>query len=188
MWSGKSLELQNQYRRSLVTDLRVCCIKSGQDTRDGEFIHSKDPGGIDIPVVQFSNTKDVEKYLQEEKPEVLLVDEAQFFSPDIAQILKKHSDNGCEIYVASLDMYNTGTRWPTFEAIRDIADTKTNLHARCSKKGCEEQAYFTHKYSGNKDSLVDIGGEDKYSPMCGGHWGSKIMKERTKQQEAKKER
>lgn len=101
--------------------------------------------------------------------DVVAIDEGQFFE-DIVEITDKWANQGKIVVVAALDA--------TFERkvraanqpfgrvceLVAIAETVQKLSAVCLS--CSEWAYFTLKLDGSRKDVTDIGGIEKYHPVC----------------------
>ena len=76
------------------------------------------------------------------------------------------SDQGKILVVAALDA--TYERKPFGQILQLVAFAETiqKLSAVCL--GCQQEAHFTYKHSNNTGETNDIGGIDKYIPVCRG--------------------
>lgn len=95
--------------------------------------------------------------------DVIAVDEGQFFK-DIPEYCKKWADDGKIVIVAALD--GTYERQP-FGNICDllpIAESVRKLTSVCLN--CGEEASFTHKHQNRTGEINDMGGLEKYTPVC----------------------
>ena len=109
--------------------------------------------------------------------DVIAIDEGQFFTDvtilliQIANYCLEWADMGKVVIVAALDAtferkVNFGFTQP-FGHICELvpmAESISKLSAVCLD--CKEEAHFTYKHSSNKDLINDIGGIDKYIPVC----------------------
>lgn len=132
--------------------------------------------------VKLQRLKDypIERLINEDgtlKFESVTVDEAQFF-PDLKKTITFFVDvlNIPFVYVAGLD---GSAKRKKFGQITDLihdADSYTKLkNARCevcAKNKKHKLALFSHKIDGSNKNTIDVGGADKYVPLCRKCWNS----------------
>ena len=164
MFSGKTEELLRRVRRSLIAKLPTLLVKPATDTRYavGDVVsHDKTA----MPSVVVENASDILNVLEVDgRPSlVVAIDEAQFFSDDLAGVCNELANRGLRVIVAGLDLDFTGKPFGSMPELLALAEEVTKLHAVCVETG--RQAHFSHKISGSKET-VELGERDKYIPLA----------------------
>ena len=163
MFSGKTEELLRRVRRSLIAKLPTLLVKPTTDTRYaiGDVVsHDKTA----MPSVVVEKASDILNVLEADGRQALVVaiDEAQFFSDDLAGVCNELANRGLRVIVAGLDLDFTGKPFGSMPELLALAEEVTKLHAVCVETG--RQAHFSHKIAGS-DETVELGEKDKYIPL-----------------------
>jgi len=146
MFSGKTEELIRRLKRAKIANLKVEIFKPTIDVRYDEVkIVSHDENAILSTPVDNSQTI----LLLAHEVDVVGVDEAQFFDPEIANVCDELAFRGTRVIVAGLDM--------------DKADYITKLHAICVR--CGNIANYSYRKIPNDDQVM-LGAKDVYEPRC----------------------
>ena len=95
--------------------------------------------------------------------DVVAIDEGQFFT-DIVEYCQKWSDRGKIVIVAALDATFERKPFGSICELVALAENVKKLTAVCLN--CAGEAPFTHKHCHNNGEINDIGGLDKYIPVC----------------------
>jgi len=95
----------------------------------------------------------------------VFIDEAQFF-PDLVKCCESLANTGIHVYLSMLSGTFHRTPWKCGGDILSLADNVIHLKADCSVCKKFDTAAFTKKIAGSKELLVDVGGAEKYAPMC----------------------
>ena len=96
-------------------------------------------------------------------PEVVAIDEAQFFTDDLADTCNKLAAKGIRVIVAGLDMDFLGVPFGEIPNLLAIAEHVTKVHAICQDCG----AIANHSFRTSKeDDLVTLGEKNNYKPLC----------------------
>jgi len=164
MFSGKTEELLRRVRRSLIAKLPTLLVKPATDTRYavGDVVsHDKTA----MPSVVVEKSSDILDVLEVDGRQALVVaiDEAQFFSDDLAGVCNELANRGLRVIVAGLDLDFTGKPFGSMPDLLALAEEVTKLHAVCVETG--RQAHFSHKIAGS-DETVELGEKDKYIPLA----------------------
>ena len=132
MFSGKTEELIRRLKRVKIANLSVEIFKPAIDTRYDEVkIVSHDTNFIlSTPVDSSQNI-----LLLAQNVDVVGIDEAQFFDPDIANVCEELAVRGIRVIVAGLDMDYLGNPFGQMPNLLAKADYITKLHAICVKCG-----------------------------------------------------
>ena len=176
MNSGKSLQLlataHNFHERSIPFIL----LKSSIDTRDGTgVVHSRALGDKKCLLVSPSdNIYDLVKNVEDknywcESLKWILVDEAQFLTPDQVDQLAAVADN----YKINIICYGLRSDFrtqlfPGSKRLFEVADSIEEIKSSCS---CNSKTIFNARIDANGNIVtsgeqIEVGGEDKYIALC----------------------
>ncbi len=160
MFSGKTEELIRRLKRARIANLRVEIFKPAIDSRySEEDVVSHDESSIHCtPVNSSSNI-----LLLTGNVDVIGIDEAQFFDPELANVCSKLANQGIRIIVAGLDMDFKGKPFGPMCALMSQAEYITKVHAICIR--CGELAHFSHRKTAS-DKTVLLGEQNEYEPLC----------------------
>ena len=160
MFSGKTEELIRRLKRVRIANLRVAAFKPAIDTRYAtEKIVSHDTNVVD----SFAVSKANEILLHYNNADVVGIDEAQFFDPEIADICDVLAFRGVRVIVAGLDMDFSGKPFGAMPHILAKADYVTKLHAICQQ--CGSMANYSYRKVANEEQVM-LGATDSYEPPC----------------------
>lgn len=175
MFSGKTSTLTENLNRYADLGFPTCYINSSKDTRSDKGISTHNSGGINLSekVTKFS-TDDL-SIMNESllKFKVIGVDEAQFFNQLCDVVLDWVDTQKKIVHVVGLDLYANRKKWGEIADLFAQADSACKLTAKCldclnSGQGVIN-APFTSKINPGGPN-EDIGGADKYVPVCRKHW------------------
>jgi len=160
MFSGKTEELLRRLKRANFANLKVEIYKPLVDTRyDNNKIVSHDDNSINSIIVEKSS--DILSLTK--NPEVVAIDEAQFFTDDLADTCNKLAAKGIRVIVAGLDMDFLGVPFGEIPNLLAIAEHVTKVHAICQDCG----AIANHSFRTTKEEdLVALGEKNNYKPLC----------------------
>lgn len=98
--------------------------------------------------------------------ETVLVDEGQFFE-NLREAVQAYISFGLKVYISALSGTSELTAWPKISEIIPICDDIVHLKARLCMRCRKRQAPFTAVKRGTqKKDQIEIGGADKYEPVC----------------------
>lgn len=160
MFSGKTEELIRRIRRAQIAKQKFEIYKPKIDSRyAGEKVVSHDANEMhSVPV---ASSKEILKLVQQ--PEVVGVDEAQFFDMGLAEVCVELANKGIRVVVAGLDKDYLGKPFGPMPALMASAEYVTKIHAVCVR--CGSLANFSHRIS-EDDSLIVLGEKNNYEPLC----------------------
>jgi thymidine kinase len=95
--------------------------------------------------------------------DVVGIDEAQFFDPEIANVCDELAFRGVRVIVAGLDMDYLGNPFGQIPNLLSKADYITKLHAICVR--CGNIANYSYRKVPNDDQVM-LGAKDVYEPRC----------------------
>lgn len=171
MMGGKSSYLHWYVSRALrakkVVDVCVPKIDTRSEgqvkTHSGLSLSSL---GVKPRVVE--NSREVYEGLTKKRPNVLVVDEAQFFDIDLPLWVEKLLPEGLQIIAAGLDLTSEGYPFGPMGHLLCLADKVEKLTAICPCGAEATRTLCTVEKTGD----VLVGGAGKYLPVCLGCWKS----------------
>jgi len=160
MFSGKTEELIRRLKRAKIAKQKVEIFKPEIDKRyDDQNIVSHDANEItSTPVPTSSHIM-----LLASDVDVVGIDEAQFFDPEITNVCNYLAGKGIRVIIAGLDMDYLGNPFGPMPALLATAEYITKVHAICIS--CGNLANHSHRVIKN-DKLVMLGEKDSYVPLC----------------------
>ncbi len=168
MFSGKTTELLRRLERYVLAGCSYIAIKPAVDTRDQSTTIKTIRGEVNLNPIKVASLHPIKPTTK-----VILLDEGQFFGPEIVSFCQVQRDQGRIVIVSGLDMDYRRQPFGSMDKLMAIADSVTKLTAICS---CGKEAIFTQKL--NPDSqYIDIGDTEKYIPVCTDCYNSAGLKE-----------
>ncbi|PQJ11327.1 thymidine kinase [Flavipsychrobacter stenotrophus] len=160
MFSGKTEELIRRLKRVDIAGQRAEIFKPAVDTRyHPEDIVSHDSSRVrSTPIDSPFNI-----LLLASGVDVVGIDEAQFFNPEIVEVAEKLALNGIRVIVAGLDMDYLGNPFGPMPALMSRAEYVTKLHAICVK--CGDIANYSYRIPKIDDQVL-LGEKNIYEPRC----------------------
>ena len=141
MFSGKTEELLRRLRRANFSKLKVEVYKPIIDTRyDNKDVVSHDKNTIDSIIV--NNSKEILELTN--SPDIVAIDEAQFFTDDLKKTCNTLASNGIRVIVAGLDMDFLGNPFG------EIPNLLANYSFRIT----------------TNDEIINLGEKNNYKPLC----------------------
>ena len=160
MFSGKTEELIRRLKRAKIANLKTEIFKPAIDVRYDEIkIVSHDENAIQSTPVDNSQTI----LLLAQDVDVVGIDEAQFFDPEIANVCDELAFRGIRVIVAGLDMDYLGNPFGPMPSLLSKADFVTKVHAICVI--CGNIANYSYRKVPNDDQVM-LGELDVYEPRC----------------------
>ena len=160
MFSGKTEELIRRLNRARIAKQKVEIFKPAVDTRyDEDDVVSHDSNSVASTPVQ--NATQILFYAEDF--EVVGIDEAQFFGPELVNVCNELAASGKRVIVAGLDMDYLGKPFGPIPQLMATAEYVTKVHAICMR--CGNLANHSHRILKN-DNLVLLGETDAYEPLC----------------------
>jgi len=160
MFSGKTEELIRRLRRVQIANLKAEVFKPAMDTRysEKEVVSHDQNSLVSTPVESSQHI-----LLLAQGADVIGIDEAQFFDPEIVHVSEMLAARGVRVIVAGLDMDFKGKPFGPMPELLAVADYITKLHAICVKCGNIASISF-RKAPGQ--SQVLLGEKQEYEPRC----------------------
>jgi len=166
MFSGKSTELIRRINSIKSINNNIIVINYLYDNRystDSVSTHNS----TSIKSLRVITLMEIDKVLIS-KTEYIFIDEAQFFT-DLYQFVSEYCDTK-KIIISGLDGDCNRNKFGTIIDLIPLSDSVLKLKAYCIK--CRDGTYgpFTKKIENNNTEIIDIGGSDKYIPVCRYHY------------------
>lgn len=161
MFSGKSEELIRRLRRAMIARRRVQVFKPTIDDRySANEIVSHADARMESEVVD--NAADILKRL-DWRTEVVGMDEANFFGPDLIPLATQLADAGKQVIIAGLDTDYMGRPFAPIPDLLSLAESITKTLAVCMR--CGNPAKHTQRLV-ESDDLIVVGAMGMYEARC----------------------
>jgi thymidine kinase len=165
MFSGKTSSLEKDVKRFNIAKYKTVAFKPAIDNRyKRNEIVTHDLTSINAILV--NNIDELVEYCKELKPDVIAIDEVQFLSGTVKEIITKINsflEKGLTVIVAGLDMDFTGKPFEIVKELMPIADYLYKHHAVCVK--CGADGWVSNRKSKDQER-IKIGASDEYEPLC----------------------
>jgi thymidine kinase len=179
MFSGKSEELIRRLKRESYAEKKILAVKPRIDTRTENAIAARSKNKVSgkfEPSFQFeaipvAGQDEFEELVAREKPDVLAIDEAQFFGDWLPSVLDviigmRFVD---KVIIAGLDMDAWGRPFGPMPALLAMADDFRKETAVCFH--CKSApANMTYKVSRGSGEQVEVGDAGLYEARCRNCW------------------
>lgn len=160
MFSGKTEELIRRLKRATIAKQTVKIFKPVIDKRYSEeeiVSHSEQS----LPSVLVSDANEI---LEKAKDyQVIGIDEAQFFGPELVDVCNKLADSGKRVIAAGLDQDYTGKPFEPVPQLLAVAEYITKAMAICVE--CGNPADKTQRKVVSKERVL-VGAADSYEARC----------------------
>jgi len=174
MFSGKTDELIDRFEHAEAAGRVAVALKPLRDGRhapDRIVSHS----GREIPARSVASLDGLFDGLFEglDAPDVLLIDEIQFFEPELAAAVEALRDRGVHVVAVGLDRDFRRELFETTATVARAASPVTRLRGTCSR--CGEPAVLTQRLLDGVPAPLDaprlvVGDADLYEPRCERCW------------------
>lgn len=189
MFSGKTTWLNNELTALADKGFNVCKIIPIIDCRtvDGPqslsgTTHNSSPGCLSHKITVFptdSNDPTSFETLNVDRFDVIGIDEAQFYRNFVNVVTHWVDKENKHIRISGLDGDYNRKIFGDLYNLLPIADTFVKLQSTCSF--CLRENYgaidpfffsapFTHKLTNTNTTQIDVGGAEKYVPLCRYHY------------------
>lgn len=171
MFAGKSEELVRRVRRAQLAGRGTVVVNHVLDLRAGAGVVASH-SGLSIPSVTAEDATAIPG-LVEPGTELLAVDEAQFFGPELFDVVVSLADAGLVVVVAGLSVTFDGRPFDPLPALMAVAERVDKLTAVCKVCG-RDAAYHVRVVP---DLVSDaaapveahVGGAESYEARCREH-------------------
>jgi len=165
MFSGKTDELIRLIRRSEIAKLNFYVFYPTLDKRQsGPYIKSR--SGYEYQALGVDKSLDIIEYIinNGQMPDVVFIDECQFFDSDIVDIVKKLVASDVNVIVSGLDLDYKASPFGSMPELMALADKVHKLTAVCMK--CRGDANRTKRIKNNSNELIVIDDNTNYEARC----------------------
>jgi thymidine kinase len=171
MFAGKTEELLRRVRRAVIAGRSVLVFSHALDTRGGAG-RIASHAGIDYPSLVVSSAAEIDGAVGS-AVEVVAIDEAQFFGPDLVSTANALADRGLIVIVAGLDVTYEGQPFEPLPALMALAERVDKLTAICAV--CGEEAVYHARVAASEAPAGElvaehVGALDKYQARCRRHF------------------
>jgi thymidine kinase len=170
MFAGKTEELLRRVRRAVIAGRRVVVVGHVLDDRHGAD-RLASHAGLDHPSIAVASAGDIERAVEPDT-EILAIDEAQFFGPDLVATVNDLADRGLVVIVAGLDVTFDARPFeplPTLMALAERVDKLTAICAVCGEDAAFHLRVGTPTASAGALVADNVGGTGKYQARCRRH-------------------
>jgi len=167
MFSGKTEELIRRVKRAKIAKQKIMAFKPAMDTRydDNDIVSHSNAYFKAQPL---SNIKDIYHHDIDDL-DVVGIDEAQFFSNDIIDVVNDLANQGKRVIIAGLDLDYMGRPFGPIPYLMAVAEYVTKVQAICTVCGNPASRSFRMISS---DELVVLGAKAQYEPRCRLHFST----------------
>lgn len=171
MFAGKTEELLRRVRRANIGGRHVQVFTHALDVRGGaERIASH--AGLEHPSQTVRSAAEIPKSVGPET-DIVAIDEAHFFGPDLVPAVEEIADRGVLVLVAGLDVTFAGRPFEPMPSLMALAESVDKLTAICTVCGAE--AVFHQRTASGRAVATDlvvenVGGSEKYEARCRSHF------------------
>ncbi len=160
MFSGKTEELIRRLRRAKIAKLNVKVFKPKVDNRysANEIVSHSEQS---LPSIIIENPFDILDL--SEDAQVVGIDEAQFFSNDLIDVVNKLADRGKRVIIAGLDQDFKGVPFEPMPQLLAVAEYITKTLAICVN--CGNPADRTQRKVVSSERVL-VGAADSYEARC----------------------
>lgn len=181
MFSGKSEELIRRLHVAMHAEKIILVLKPKKDIRTKEEVSSRKKKSKNseifekfssFPAFPIESPEEAQKLIETYKPDILAMDEGQFFDKNFETFVKCLMNNKkhrhMTIIISGLDMTSEGDPFPgPMPQFMAMAHEVVKLKAVCFK--CKEwppSAEMTFFKGGKKDDAILVGDAETYEARC----------------------
>ena len=167
MFSGKTEELIRRVRRAEIARQKVQVFKPSLDDRYGvQRVTSHN--GVNLGAVAVENAHEILDLVQPDA-EVIAIDEAQFFDPEVASVCNTLAERGLRVIVAGLDMDFRGEPFGPMPMLMAEAEKVSKLRAICvicGREASRTQRLIDGQPAAYDDPVILVGAKEVYQARC----------------------
>ncbi len=175
MFCGKSEELVRRLVRARYAEKRILVVTPKLDTRPErnilDIIAENDKLKIydRLKTAIVGNLRELTRLVEQSRPDVVAIDEGQFFSKalptTLSRMLANKSSSDFTIIVSGLDQDYKGRGFGPMPGILAQANDVQKLTAICN--ACKREiAYYTYRLPGGSKERIELGDTDRYQARC----------------------
>lgn len=165
MFAGKTTHLIGLYNESTIDINDKLAVKPLIDNRySAHTINTH--SGLSLMGHRIGKAEEIYPLIQPNIKEVY-IDEIQFFSPMIVEVVGELMSNNIRIVAAGLDKDFMHRDFGSMAKLKTIANNHVQVSAKCQV--CNEKADYTFR-NVDSDELIVVGHSNIYEPRCFEHW------------------
>lgn len=166
MFSGKTEELIRQIKRQHLRKRNYQIFKPALDNRFGYDDLVVSHNQQKLPATSVEDPKEILLHVKK-SIQVIGIDEAQFFSEDIVEVIEELAQIGIDVVVSGLDTDWQGRAFHPMPLILAKADYIKKLYAVCSI--CGADATRTQRLISSSKTVL-VGAGEVYQARCRTHF------------------
>jgi Thymidine kinase len=171
MFAGKTEELLRRLRKSEYAGRDTRLFKPARDDRyedeHGGKVATHNGRAREAVIIEEGEEEQI--YEMGKDLAVVGIDEANFFTENVIDVVTRLADNGCRVIVCGIGQtFNTEPFTPVAELMVS-ADDLTQLHAvctQCGKQATRNQRLIDGEPAPASSPTIKVGGEDVYEARC----------------------
>lgn len=167
MFAGKTEELIRRIKRLQYAKKNVLVFKPTIDNRYS-FDEVVSHNGESVKSIVIQDAMEIYDYINP-TIDAVTVDEVQFFSPEIVNVLDDLADRGIRVIAAGLDRDFRGEPFGCMPELLTRAEFVAKLTAICTVCGApatRTQRLVNLKPASYNDPIVLVGAKESYEPRC----------------------
>lgn len=171
MFAGKSEELLRRVRRAGIAGRKVVVISHALDTRGGGARVASHAGPAS-PAIAVGSAADIASAVPSDA-DLVAIDEAQFFGPDLVAAVADLAARGKVVVVAGLDVTFTGQPFEPLPSLMALAERVDKLTAICTVCGADAVFHARVAATTTLDTGLiaeNVGGAETYQARCRRHF------------------
>lgn len=172
MFSGKTEELIRRLKRAQIARVKIQIFKPQIDDRysaDHVMSHS----ALSLEATRITNAEEILSLL-DDSARIVGIDEAQFFTTAMVDVVQRLANRGLRVIVAGLDMDYRGVPFGPMPQLMATAEYVTKMSAICTSCGnpASRSQRLTRQVSKEATQKVEdagqvlVGGQDFYEARC----------------------
>jgi thymidine kinase len=167
MFSGKTEELIRRLRLAHYAKKNVLTFKHSLDKRR-TLEHLSSHNGNNLSAIATDDPNLIRQFITT-STHVVGIDEIQFFSAEIIDVVQELVTDGKHVIATALDLDFRGIPFGSVPLLLALADTITKLRAMCMI--CGKEAHFSQRIINNQpakfdDPIIMIGASECYEARC----------------------
>lgn len=182
MFSDKSAALIEKYN-SIWNKNIVVAVKPRIDTRDGASIISKKYPDEKIPAMLVDTIEDIKKIILEGCYKTVLIDEAEFLTGDVSELVDLSVLLDINFYISGLNMTSEQEPFGIMPDILAVSDEIIHIHGSC--QDCGGKSSYTYSLDESKVNQIKVGND--YISLCPNCLKKRYLKNKYKVLELKEQ-
>jgi len=172
MFSGKSSELIRRVERAMIAQQELLVFKPSIDNRYSDTeIATHNGTTIEAEIVDdvAAIKNKIKEYQQDHELDVVAIDEGQFFSQQLVELVDDLAADGYRVIVAGLETDFAGRGFAPVPELMARAEYVTKLHAvcvKCANPATRNQRLIDGQVASIDDPVVVVGADESYEARC----------------------